>query len=60
MFSVKRLVEQLRLFARNRVPLRLKVVGLTIYFQISSLRSAARVLSEYRRVSKTVVWRVGC
>lgn len=57
MFSVKALVERLRLFVRNRVPLDLKVFGLAIYFQTSSLRRTARVLSERFRVSKTAVWR---
>jgi len=47
MFGVRGLVERLRLFGRNRVPLGLKVLGLAMYFQISSLRRAARVLSEY-------------
>lgn len=57
MFSVRDLVERLRLFERNRVPLGFKVLGLAMYFQISSLRRAARVLSECCRVSKTAVWK---
>jgi len=57
MFSVRGLVERLRLFERNKFPLRLKVLGLAMYFQISSLRRAARVLSEYYSVSKTAVWK---
>jgi hypothetical protein len=56
MFGVRGLVGRLRLFERNRVPLGLKVLGLAI-FQISSLRRAARVLSEYCGVSKTAVWK---
>jgi len=51
------LVERLRLFERNRVPLNLKVLGLAMHFQTSSLRRTARVLSEYCRVSKTAVWK---
>jgi len=51
------LVKRLRLFERNKVPLGFKVLGLAMYFQISSLRRTARVLSEYWRVSKTAVWR---
>ena len=47
MFSVRGLVEQLKLFERNKVPFGLKVLGLAMYFQISSLRRTARVLSEY-------------
>ena len=41
-----------------RVTLGLKVLGLAMYFQISSLRRSARVLSEYCSVSKTAVWRL--
>ena len=57
MFSVRGLVERLRLFQRNRVPLNLKVLGLAIYFQTSSFRRTARVLSEFCRVSGTAVWK---
>jgi len=57
MFSVRALVERLRLFERNKVPWNLKVLGLAMYFQTSSLRRTARVLSEFRRVSKTAVWK---
>jgi transposase-like protein len=57
MFSVRGLVERLGLFERNKVPLGLKVLGLAMYFQTSSLRRTARVLSEYCRVSKTAVWK---
>jgi len=34
MFGVRGLVERLRLFGRNRVPLGLKVLGLAMYFQV--------------------------
>ncbi|MEM2498187.1 MAG: hypothetical protein QXQ28_02020 [Candidatus Nezhaarchaeales archaeon] len=51
------MVDRLRLFEGNRVPLGLKVLGLAVYFQILSLRRAARVLSEYCSVSKTAVWK---
>jgi len=57
MFSVRGLVEKLRLFERNKVPWNLKVLGLAMYFQTSSLRRTARVLSEHCRVSKTAVWK---
>jgi len=57
MFSVRSLVGRLRLFERNRVPLGLRVLGLAMYFQISSLRRTARVLSEYCSVSKIAVWK---
>jgi len=45
------------LFERNRVPFGFVVLGLAMYFQISSLRRTAKVLSEYCRVSKTAVWK---
>ncbi|MGB9727775.1 MAG: hypothetical protein ACPLZF_05135 [Nitrososphaeria archaeon] len=43
------------MFERNRVPLELKVLGLAFYIQMSSLRRAARMLSEVHKVSKTTV-----
>jgi len=55
MFSVRCLVERLRLFQRNRVPLNLEVLGLAIYFQTSSFRRTARVLSGFCRFSGTAV-----
>jgi putative transposase len=44
-------------FERNRVLLGLKILGLAFYIQLSSLRRAARALSEVRSVSKTAVWK---
>jgi putative transposase len=57
MLSIRSLVERLDVFERNKVPLDLKVLGLAFYIQLSSLRRAARALSEVHRVSKTAVWR---
>jgi putative transposase len=37
--------------------LELKVLGLAFYIQLSSLRRAARALSEIHKVSKTAVWK---
>ena len=54
MLSVRFLVE---VFEGNRVPLELKVLGLAFYIQLSSLRRAARALSEIHKVSKTAVWK---
>jgi hypothetical protein len=56
MFSVRCLVERLGLFERNKVPLGFKVLGLAMYFQISSLRRAAKVFSEFCSVYETAVW----
>ena len=57
MLSIRSLVESLGLFERNRVPVELKVLGLAFYIQLSSLRRAAKALSEIHRVSKTAVWK---
>ena len=51
------MVEELGVFERNRVPLELEILGLAFYVQLSSLRRAARALSEVHRVSKTAVWK---
>jgi putative transposase len=57
MLSIRFLVEGLGVFERNKVPLELKVLGLAFYIQLSSLRRAARALSEIHKVSKTAVWK---
>jgi len=57
MLSIMSLVESLGIFERNRVPVELKVLGLAFYIQLSSLRRAARTLSEVHKVSKTAVWK---
>jgi transposase-like protein len=57
MLSIRGLVEELGTFGRNRIPVELKVLGLAFYIQLSSLRRAARALSEVHRVSKTAVWK---
>jgi hypothetical protein len=57
MSSIKSLIERLSVFERNKVPLELKILGLAFYIQLSSLRRAARALSEIHRVSKTAVWK---
>jgi len=57
MLSIRSLVEGLGVFERNRVPVELKVLGLAFYIQLSSLRRAAKALSEIHRVSKTAVWK---
>jgi hypothetical protein len=57
MISIKSLTEKLGVFERNKDPLELKVLGLAFYIQLSSLRRAAKALSEVHRVSKTAVWK---
>jgi putative transposase len=51
------LVEGLGVFEGDKVPVGLKVLGLVFYIQLSSLRRAAKALSEVHRVSKTAVWK---
>jgi transposase-like protein len=57
MLSIRALVDGLGVFEGNKVPLELKVLGLAFYIQLSSLRRAARILSEVRSVSKAAVWK---
>jgi hypothetical protein len=52
MLNIKSLVESLGVFERSKVQLELKTLGLALYIQLSSLRRAARALSEIHRVSK--------
>jgi putative transposase len=57
MLGIRSLVEGLGVFERNKVPLELKILGLAFYIQLSSLRRAARALSEIHKVSETAVWK---
>jgi hypothetical protein len=52
MISIRSLVENLNLFERNKTPLELKILGLALYIQLSSLRRAAKALSETHKISK--------
>jgi hypothetical protein len=53
--SIRSLVENLNLFGRNEIPLELKILGLALYIQLSSLRRAAKALSEIHKASKTTI-----
>ena len=57
MLKIKDLVEALNIFERNKVPLEIKILGIAIYFQTSSIRRTAKILSEIHPVSRTAVWR---
>jgi hypothetical protein len=57
MLNIKSLVESLSVFERNKVQLELKILGLAFHIQLSSLRRAARVLSEIHGIFKTAVWK---
>ena len=47
----------IKIFKRNKVPLEIKILGIAIYIQTSSVRKTARILSEFHPVSKSSVHR---
>ena len=55
MIKIKEIVKELKLFERNKVPLEIKVLGIAIYIQTSSVRRTAKILSEFHSVSKSAV-----
>jgi putative transposase len=55
--SIKEIVKGLRIFERNKVPLEIKILGIAIYIQTSSVRRTAKILSELQPVSKSSVHR---
>ena len=54
---IRNLVKELRIFERNKVPEEIKILGIAIYFQTSSFRRTARILSELHKVSYNAVRR---
>ena len=55
MKTVKEVVKGLKVFERNKVPLEIKIIGVAMYIQISSIRRTAKILSEIRSVSHNAV-----
>ena len=55
MKSVKEIVEELKIFERNKVPLEIKILGIAIYIQASSTRRTAKILSELHPISHNAV-----
>ena len=53
MIKVKEIVRELKLFERNKIPLEIKILGIAIYIQTSSVRKTAKILSD--PVSKSAV-----
>ncbi len=51
------ILEEQKIFERNKVPKELKYLGIAMYFQTCSLRKTARTLSEIYPVSRSAVWR---
>jgi len=43
---IKGIVEELKVFERNKVPLEIKIIGIATYIQTSSTRRTARILSS--------------
>lgn len=56
MLKVKEIVKELKVFERNKIPLEIKILGIAIYIQTSSVRRTARILSELHPALKTSVW----
>ena len=50
--TIREIVKGLRIFERNKVPLEIKILGIAIYIQTSSVRKTAKILSEFHPVSK--------
>jgi putative transposase len=55
MIKVSEIVKELKLFERNKIPLEIKILGIAIYIQTSSVRKTAKILSEFYPVSKSAV-----
>jgi hypothetical protein len=43
---LKRLIEELNLFERERIPTEIRILGIATYIQTSSTRRTAKILSE--------------
>ena len=54
---IRELVKELKIFEKNEVPEGIKILGIAIYFQTSSFRRTARILSELHPVSYNAVRR---
>ena len=52
---VKEIVKELKVFERNKIPLEVKILGISTYIQTSSTRRTARILSEIHPVSHNAV-----
>jgi len=55
MKSVRGIVKELKIFERNKVPFEIKILGIAIYVQTSSVRRTAKILSELHSVSHNAV-----
>ena len=57
MVRVNDIVEELKVFERNKVSIEIKALAIAIYIQTSSVGRTARILSEIYPISKTSVWK---
>ncbi|MCD6494080.1 MAG: hypothetical protein J7K36_09880 [Archaeoglobaceae archaeon] len=55
--KLRKLIEELNLFQRERVPTEVKILGIATYIQTSSIRRTAKTLSEIHPVSHTAIWK---
>jgi len=55
--KLKKLIEELELFERERTPTEIRILGIATYIQTSSTRKTAKILSEFHSVSHTAVWK---
>jgi len=46
MIKIENIVKGIKIFERNSVSLEVKILGITTYIQISSVRMTAKILSE--------------
>jgi len=55
--KLKKVIEELNLFERERTPTEIRILGIATYIQTSSTRRTARILSEFHPVSHTAIWK---
>ena len=55
--KLKKLIGELNLFERERVPTEIRILGIATYIQTSSTRRTAKILSEIHPVSHTAIWK---
>ncbi|WP_457549207.1 hypothetical protein [Archaeoglobus sp.] len=54
---LRKLIEELNLFERERIPNEIRLFGIATYIQTSSTRRTAKILSEIHSVSHTAIWK---
>ncbi len=54
---LRKLIEELNLFERERIPSEVRILGIATYIQTSSTRRTAKIISEICPVSHTAIWK---